>query len=377
MSDKPYNLLVPMAGLGKRFKDEGYPLPKQVLVAGEKTLIEISLDCLDLDKYNITFIVRDEQISNYNMDEFLHSKFGHDINIVVTNGLTEGSVCSCLLARKYIDSHKPLIIHTLDVQFSPNFEVDHFDHHNSDGMILTAKSNSPNYSYVKMNDFGDVVETAEKKVISENACVGVYCYSRGSDFCRFADEMVSKEIKTNGEYYITPMYNLLIDSGLKIKNKSVDKLHVFGTPSEYEFYCESVIEKALPIGLCSDHSGFKEQGIPYVDFGCFSTRACDYADYVSTSVDAMKKGRISRCFGFCRSGQGVNMCANKNSGVRSALVYDEYSAEMAVRHNCANFFVFPERGACSKTFEKYVNIIKSSSFDGGRHQARVMRLESQ
>jgi len=234
MSDKPYNLLVPMAGLGKRFQDEGYPLPKQVLVAGEKTLIEISLGCLNLDQYNITFIVRDEQISNYNMDEFLNSKFGDDINIVVTNGLTEGSVCSCLLAREHIDNDRPLIIHTLDVQFSPNFVAEDFDHSNCDGMILTAKSNSPNYSYIKVNDAGDAVETAEKKVISENACVGVYCYSRGSDFCKFADDMISKEMKTNGEYYITPMYNLLIDEGLKIKNKSVDKLHGLGTTEENE-----------------------------------------------------------------------------------------------------------------------------------------------
>ena len=95
---KKYNLLVPMAGLGSRFKKEGYDVPKQFIHVGEKQLLDISLDCIDKSECNLIFIVRDEQVYNYNADTILKNKFGDDIKIVVTEGLTRGSVCSCLLA---------------------------------------------------------------------------------------------------------------------------------------------------------------------------------------------------------------------------------------------------------------------------------------
>ena len=90
------NVLIPMAGLGSRFIKEGFKVPKQIINIKDKHLIDISLDCIDYKDCNLIFVVRDEHVYNFHMDELLKKKFGDDVSIVVLDKLTEGSVCSCL-----------------------------------------------------------------------------------------------------------------------------------------------------------------------------------------------------------------------------------------------------------------------------------------
>lgn len=385
---KKYNLLVTMAGRGQRFVDAGYKVPKQFIYVERKQLMEISLDCFNMDECNLIFVVRDDQISNHNVDQILKSKYGEDIEIVVTDGLTEGSVCSCLLAEQYIDNDLPLFIHTLDIEFAPKVEPSEIAQGDSDGLLLTFKSNSANYSYVQVDDAGMIEKTAEKKVISDKACVGIYYFRNGSVFCKYAREMIKQDLRTNNEFYITPLYNLLIRDGLKITNREVQKMHIFGTPKEFEFYKDNVIKQMgdKPIALCSDHSGhaakelFKaalyQNNIDFIDYGTTLKNDCDYKYFIEQAVTAKRDGVCDFIFGFCRTGQGVNMCANKFKGIRSALIYDQYSAEMAIRHNCANFFSFPERlYQRIQDAERVVDILLHNSFDGGRHQVRIQGLE--
>ena len=385
---KKYNLLVPMAGRGQRFVDAGYKVPKQFIYVERKQLMEISLDCFNMEECNLIFVVRDDQISNHNVDQILRSKYGDDIEIVVTDGLTDGSVCSCLLAEEHIDNELPLFIHTLDIEFGPRVEPAEIAENNADGLLLTFKSNSANYSYVQVDETGCVQNTAEKKVISDKACVGIYYFKSGSVFCEYARKMIELDLRTNNEFYITPLYNLLIKNGLKVIDREVEKMHIFGTPKEFEFYKENVIKKMgdKPIALCSDHSGhaakelFKaalfQSNIDFIDYGTTLKNDCDYKYFIEQAVTAKRDGVCDFIFGFCRTGQGVNMCANKFKGIRSALIYDQYSAEMAIRHNCANFFSFPERlYQRIEDAERVVQILLHNSFDGGRHQVRIQGLE--
>jgi len=381
-------VLIPMAGLGSRFQKEGYKVPKQLIAVGDKQLIDISLDCLEYTGCKMIFIVRDEQVYNHHMDVILRQKFGSDVEIIVLDRLTEGSVCSCLYAEHLIDNDAPLVIHTLDVEFAPKFDVNTLSDLDADGKILTFKSNSSNYSYVKTDESGVAVATAEKKPISNQACVGVYCFKRGSDFVRLAKEMIAADMRTNNEFYIAPLYNLFIDNSMKIVTQEVEKMHVFGTPDEYQFYKNNVYKhiNRKPVALCCDHSGYiakekfkailQEQGIEYIDFGTTVNKDCDYADYISQAVRSMRENECNYAFGFCRSGQGVNICANKYKGIRSALIYNDYAMEMAIRHNCANFFSIPAKDITTEQLTRYLHIAQTNTFDGGRHQIRIQNLES-
>jgi ribose 5-phosphate isomerase B len=183
------------------------------------------------------------------------------------------------------------------------------------------------------------------------------------------------------------LYNLLVEDGKKIVTSTVDKMHVFGTPDEFHFYKENVIRKVgdKPIAICSDHSGFEakeefkhileKHNLEYIDFGTILNKDCDYSDYIAQAVKAIAERDCDYGFGFCRTGQGVNICANKYKGIRSALIYDEFSMEMAIRHNCANFFAIPAKDYTIEKLDKYLELCSTHSFDGGRHQVRIQELE--
>ena len=134
------NVLVPMAGAGSRFVKQGIKSPKQLLTVRGRHVLDISLESMlgwQNDYGNLIFIVRDEQVYNFHIDKVLRQKYGDKIKIITTDGLTEGSVCSCLLAEEYINNKDPLIINTLDIEFRPKFNVHEMTDISADGLILT------------------------------------------------------------------------------------------------------------------------------------------------------------------------------------------------------------------------------------------------
>ena len=375
-----------MAGLGSRFADAGYIMPKQLIMVDGTQMLDWSLRSLVKDECNLIFVVRHEHVRNFSIDTILRDKYGEDIKVIVVDKLTEGTVATCLLAKDYIDNDIPLLIYTLDVFFEPYFNP--ADMSDSDGFLLTFKSNNDGYSYAQLDSDGFVTKTAEKEVISENAAVGIYGYKTGIMFVKYAEKMIRENIRTKGEFYVCPLYNLMIADGLKVTTDSVDKMHLMGTPSELEFFTSHTLKRfgVKPIALCCDHSGYelKEEakevlqanGLEYIDFGTFVNKDCDYNDYVSQAVEFVNKGECDFAMAFCRTGQGVNISGNKRKGIRGALTFDEYTAEHSIRHNSANFFSVPSKYVDKELLDKMVKIWISNTFDGGRHMTRIQKVES-
>ena len=381
-----HNLIIPLAGLGSRFLKQGFKIPKHLIFAEKKQCIDWSMQSIELRDFNIIFILREDQINNFQYDEILKNKFGNDIKIVKVKDLTRGAVESCLSAKKYINNNYPLSIFTVDVAFEPKFSKKTIPK-NCDGFLLTFNANSTNYSYAKINKKGLVEKTEEKKIISNDALVGIYNFKHGKMFVKFAEEMISNNILSNNEFFIAPMYNLLIQKNLKIKSKMVQKMHLFGTPEELTFFKNNSIRtfNKKIIGLCSDHSGFKlktefkkfldMKKVKYIDFGCYTSISCDYDDYVKIACNGYKERNIDSVFSFCRSGQGVNIAANKNyKEIISSLIYNFDSLELSIRHNCSNFFSFPSFLWKKKDFNKILQIYQNTTFDGGRHQNRISKI---
>ena len=380
------NILIPMAGLGSRFVKEGYIMPKQLIMVDNTQMLDWSLKSLSNKKdCNLIFCIRQDHINSFSLDSILKTRYGNDIKIVVIEKLTDGSISTCLLAEKYINNNNPLLVYTLDVYFEPYFDPSNFPL-DTDGLLLTFKSNNPAYSYAKLDEKGFVKQTAEKDVISENAAVGVYGYKSGKQFVKYAKQMIKEDLRTKGEFYICPLYNLMIKDGLKIKSQTVEKMHLMGTPEELEFFVNKTLKTfgKKPIALCADHSGFQlkeeakqvleQNNLSYIDFGTFVNKDCDYNDYVSQAVEFVNRGDCDFVMAFCRSGQGVNIAGNNYSTIRGAVVFDEYVAEYAIRHNCANYFSIPSKYVDKNMLDKMVKIWKVTTFDGGRHINRVKKL---
>jgi len=376
-------VVVPIAGLGSRFPREKWLFPKPLIRIDHRSIIEWTMDCIDLADCDLVFIVREADIKDFSIDSFLKKKFGEHVNIISISESTRGAVETCMAAKKFIRSDCPLIIHCSDVFFTPKFAAAEFQSQD-DGCILTFKSNSSNYSYSQVSQDGFVTKVAEKKVISEHASAGLYWFKRGEDFIRAAKRMISSYNGT--ELHIALVYNHLIEDKKKISILDVDSIGIFGTPEEFDFFKKNIL-KSFPenkrvVAVCSDHSGFaakevfktlaEKRGLHVLDFGTYNTHDCDYSIFVRAACDSILKGVSDFGFGFCRSGQGVNIAANKVKGIRSALCYNEWAAEFAVKHSCANFFAISEKFCGENEMEAILEKVMSSSFQGGRHQTRLM-----
>lgn len=383
---QPVNYLIPIAGKAQRFIDKGYQVPKPLIMADGFPIIERALASLEVsarDKF--IFIVRRDHVQNFNIDTILKYMCPSDnYEIIVIDKITEGALCTCLLAKDLINNDSRLVIYTPDVFFRPKFNVNNIDE-SYDGFLLGFKANNPAHSYIQAEgEF--VTKTAEKQIISSNAAVGYYYFKRGSDFVKYAEQMVSREIKTNNEYYICPIYNLLINDKLSVGCNNVEQMYVLGTPQDLEFfdsYTANTIKTNKKIAICSDHSGFElkqkivdyliRTNIEFVDFGCYTEKSCDYSDFVIPACRYVSNKKCDIGIGVCRTGQGVNIAANKQGGIMSALIHDTYTAKMAVKHNCANFFSIASK-YLEEDIDKILSTILTNSFDSGRHMTRIKKF---
>jgi dTDP-glucose pyrophosphorylase len=188
-------------------------------------------------KANYTFIVQKTHYEKYNLNHLL-SSISPNCNIVQVDGLTEGACCTTLLAKEFINNDEPLIISNSDqfVEWNSNKVIDSF--HNYDAGILTFPSTNPKCSYAKLDRDGYVIEVAEKNPISEHATVGIYYWKKGSDYVKYAEQMVEKNIRVNNEFYVCPVFNEAIKDGKKIIINEIkkDDIWLIGTPEELNYF---------------------------------------------------------------------------------------------------------------------------------------------
>ncbi len=230
------NILIPMAGEGSRFKTAGYKLPKPLIEVHGKPMIQLVVDNLGYDA-NFIYVVRKNHYENYNLGHFLN-RLTPGCKIVVVNHLTEGAACTTLLAKNHINNKNPLIIANSDqcIDWNPIEFFSKVINTKADGGILTFKSSHPNCSYVEINGYGNVVELREKDPFTDIATVGIYYFSHGSEYVKYAEQMIAKGLRVNMEFYVAPVYNEYISDGKKIKTFDVDKMYGLGTPEELDHF---------------------------------------------------------------------------------------------------------------------------------------------
>jgi dTDP-glucose pyrophosphorylase len=110
---------------------------------------------------------------------------------------------------------------------------------NSDGGIVTFRSTHPKWSFAKIDESGFVTEVAEKNPISDIATVGYYYWKHGSDFVKYAEQMIDCNIRVNDEFYVCPVFNQAIEDGKRIKTFGIPKMWGLGTPEDLKHYLEN------------------------------------------------------------------------------------------------------------------------------------------
>lgn len=234
-------ILIPMAGEGSRFAKEGYQFPKPLIDVAGKPMIQRVVENLDFDAHYI-FLVRSEHLVKFSgLENTLKRITNNKCSIVEVKSLTEGAACTALLAKDLINNEEDLLIANSDqiIEYQPlNFNLLK-SISNVDSIVFTFNSVHPKWSFVKLNSRGCAVEVAEKNPISNIATCGIYWYRKGSDFVKYAEKMISKNIRVNNEFYIAPVYNELINDGKTLFPFFVDKMHGVGTPEDLNNYLNS------------------------------------------------------------------------------------------------------------------------------------------
>ena len=245
------NIVIPMAGRGSRFAEAGYKDPKPLIPVCGKPMIQVVVENLTPQcAHRFIFICQNQHIKDYGLEQKLKS-YAQNVEIIGIDGITEGQVCTVLKAKELINNDDPLMTANSDqyIDFDINDYLKDMDDRKLDGLIMTMKADDPKWSYARTDMDGLVTETAEKKVISTDATVGIFNFRRGKDLVRAAERMIADNIRVNNEFYTCPCYNYLIQEGHKIGvydiGEEYNGMYGLGIPKDLEFFLKHPVSEKV------------------------------------------------------------------------------------------------------------------------------------
>ncbi len=237
---RPLHILMPMAGEGSRFAKAGWTTPKPLIELNGQPLFKHAISSVAAEgiQMKYSFIVRQEHIDNYAIDKGIRS-FLPEANIFSVLKTTRGAVETCLMAESAIADDDAIIVMDCDLEFRSKeflriiksilFEPVEMS---SGGALVSFESDQPKYSYAELGEDGLVKRTAEKEVISSHALCGAYFFSTGKEFKQIAHRLLDEPEFKKPEYYVSLLYNYMLEKGEKVYLAPMEEYYSYGTPEE-------------------------------------------------------------------------------------------------------------------------------------------------
>jgi NDP-sugar pyrophosphorylase family protein len=242
-------LVIPMAGLGSRFSQAGYKVPKplisihgipmyQVVINNLMHESIVSLTILCPRKWGLSR----EIVGN-------HSAHEVPVNIVEVDELTEGPASTVWLAKPHLNLDLPVVVANSDQYIDADLSgfYDRVSEPGSANVILCMEDSDKKWSYVRQSSEGLVEEVREKEVISNVATVGIYGFSSATVMLEAFQEMFSAKDSTLGEYYVAPSYNYVIKQGHPVSIVNLGPvgtvMHGMGIPEDFESFLEKPVSR--------------------------------------------------------------------------------------------------------------------------------------
>lgn len=235
------NIILPMAGRGSRFAEVGYESPKPLIDVRGRPMYSWAMDSLPLHAAKrVVFICLREHLRNLALEQDIKRRYSKLNPVIIPlDKVTEGQACTVLEAREFINNDEPLIIYNADtfcVSSSDDAYMNLKD--DVDGVISVFRAEGDKWSFARTDDEGRVVETAEKRRISDWATTGLYHFTRGRDFVSNAENMIKANERVNNEFYVIPVYNRMIADGANIRCDVAREVRVLGTPEDLAHFEE-------------------------------------------------------------------------------------------------------------------------------------------
>ncbi|MCR4691195.1 MAG: glycosyltransferase family 2 protein [Lachnospiraceae bacterium] len=233
-------ILITMAGLGSRFREAGYRVPKYQIPAKGKTLFEWSMESLEgfyspVNDY--IFVVRKEDGARDFVMETCHRIGIENVQVIELDHQTDGQATTAMLAEPYWDADSGLLIYNIDTYVEANQMTS--EQIAGDGFIPCFHADGDHWSFVKLDENGKATEVREKTRISDNCTLGAYYFKSCGLYAQLYREYYTGDEKMEkGEKYVAPLYNYLIEKGgdVRISIVDFDRVHVLGTPKELDAF---------------------------------------------------------------------------------------------------------------------------------------------
>ena len=229
------NIVMPMAGRGSRFVEAGTTTPKPLIPVRGKPMYAWATDGLPLSlARRLIFICLAEHIAKGDLEADIRARYA-DYNplVIALDHVTAGQACTVLVAREAIDNDDPLLIFNADTYCPTTIgtAITSFAS-TADGVLDVFRAAGDRWSFARLDEQDRVLETAEKRRISEWASTGLYYFRRGSDFVRHAAAMIAEDERSHNEFYVAPVYNRMIAAGADVRANRVDEVWILGTPAD-------------------------------------------------------------------------------------------------------------------------------------------------
>ena len=231
-------VVVPMAGRGSRYSERGFEIPKPLITVAGKPMINWAVKSLEGIAYDqIVFVALREHEVQYGISKILNGTFRNKFQLVLIDEVTEGQLCTVLKASEYFEAGQDLLVIASDSLIKSELGNE-IANKNPDtkGIISVINLPGDRWSFAKINSLGEVVEVAEKVRISDHASTGIYYFSDAMEFKKIAEDLIAKQEKTKGEYYVIPVYQKMIQNHEKVMISIAQEMWDMGTPEAKEIF---------------------------------------------------------------------------------------------------------------------------------------------
>ena len=233
-------IVIPMAGEGKRFKQEGVLEPKFMIKVKEKTLFEWSMDSLPLDiSRKIIFVCLEEHEKKFGITTFINNIMNKKYplckyELFFLKHTTRGQVETVFQTRHLVRPDNILLIYNIDTYFLSTrlkSKILTMKNRNIDGLLGCFESNDENLSFIDVNSSNLVKKIKEKEKISNNASTGLYIFTNAKQFFETSEQMINNNNKVKNEFYVSEIYNMLLETGGRFEIDIADECIPLGTPN--------------------------------------------------------------------------------------------------------------------------------------------------
>ena len=229
------HLIMPMGGAGSRFSKNGYVHPKPLIEIHGKPFFYWAAESIlrYIEDYDLTFVILKQHIEQFNLDKKV-KEFYPDARIEVLPEVLPGPVFTSLKGVSGIEDNLPILFNDCDHMFRCEAvnKLINSNELGSDGVLLTFKADTPQFSYIKYDTDGKIIGTVEKQVVSNHAICGAYIFRDAELFKEAAAKYINN--CPYNECFMSGLYNVMCDEGLMVKDYLLDYHVEFGTPEEYE-----------------------------------------------------------------------------------------------------------------------------------------------